>query len=49
MDEFDGIGGSYIEDPETGKRTLVERTKEPDRVTTQPQPAADQPAAPEGE
>lgn len=28
MDEFDGIGGSYIVDPETGKRTLVERTQD---------------------
>lgn len=27
-DEFDGIGGSYVVDPKTGKRTLVERTKE---------------------
>ena len=28
MDEFEGIGGSYIVDPKTGERTLVERTQE---------------------
>lgn len=28
MDEFEGIGGSYIVDPKTGKRTLVERTQD---------------------
>lgn len=27
-DEFDGLGGSYVVDPKTGKRTLVERTGE---------------------
>jgi len=25
-DEHDGKGGSYLADPKTGKRTLVERT-----------------------
>lgn len=50
MDEFDGIGGSYIADPKTGKRKLVERTQEPERVTAdQPQPATDEPADPQGE
>lgn len=43
-DEYSGQGGSYIADPETGKRTLVERTQEPQPVNDQPQPAADQPA-----
>lgn len=28
-DEFAGQGGSYVLDPKTGKRVLVERTKEP--------------------
>jgi hypothetical protein len=42
-DEFAGQGGSYIADPETGKRTLVERTQEP--AAQQPQPAADQPVS----
>lgn len=28
MDEFDGIGGSYVVDPKTGKRKLVERTQD---------------------
>lgn len=27
-DEFDGLGGSYVADPKTGKRKLVERTGE---------------------
>lgn len=49
MDEFDGIGGSYIADPETGVRTLVERTQEQQPVTEQPQVAADKPADPEGD
>ncbi len=38
-DEFDGQGGSYLLDPETGKRTLVERTEEPADVPAE-QPAA---------
>lgn len=29
-DEFAGQGGSYILDPATGKRRLVERTDHPD-------------------
>lgn len=28
-DEFIGVGGSYIADPVTGKRTLIERTGDP--------------------
>ncbi len=28
-DEFAGQGGSYTRDPKTGKRALIERTKEP--------------------
>jgi len=32
-DEYDGMGGSYAVDPETGLRVLVERTR----------PAEDQP------
>ena len=28
IDEFDGVGGSYVVD-ETGKRSLVERTFDP--------------------
>ncbi|MBS4019050.1 MAG: hypothetical protein KGZ68_12525 [Dechloromonas sp.] len=31
-DEFDGQGGSYVVDPETGKKTLVERTRPADEV-----------------
>lgn len=26
VDEYDGVGGSYLVDPKTGKRTLIERT-----------------------
>ena len=48
MDEFDGIGGSYIADPETGKRTLVERTQE-NQATEQPAQAADQPVDAKGD
>ena len=48
-DEFAGQGGSYIADPKTGKRKLVERTQEQQPVTDQPQPAADKPADPQGE
>lgn len=33
-DQFDGVGGSYVLDPKTGKRKLVERTAEP-----KPEPA----------
>lgn len=25
-DQFDGVGGSYVLDPKTGKRKLIERT-----------------------
>lgn len=28
-DEYAGQGGSYLLDPQTGKRTLVERTLDP--------------------
>jgi hypothetical protein len=27
LDEFHGVGGSYLLDPKTGKRTLIERTE----------------------
>jgi len=37
-DEFHGIGGSYIADPKTGKRKLVQRTEE------QAEPVAPAPA-----
>ncbi len=32
VDEFHGMGGSYLVDPETGKRVLVERTQEAEAV-----------------
>lgn len=28
IDEFYGVGGSYLLNPKTGKRTLVERTQD---------------------
>jgi hypothetical protein len=31
VDEFHGQGGSYVLDPVTGARTLVERTQEPEQ------------------
>lgn len=46
-DEYHGQGGSYVLDPKTGRRTLIERTQEPGTAeapatTTEaePQPAA---------
>ena len=48
-DEFSGQGGSYIADPKTGKRQLVERTQEPQQADEQPAPAAEQPVSQEGE
>jgi hypothetical protein len=42
-------GGSYVLNPKTGKRTLTERTQEPQQVTEQPQPAADKPSDSQGE
>ena len=42
-DEFEGQGGSYMLDPATGKRTLVERTEEPADVPAE-QPAAEESA-----
>lgn len=44
-DEYDGVGGSYLVDPKTGKRTLVERTDsiKPEKTEKQPivQPQSD--------
>lgn len=48
-DEFSGQGGSYVADPKTGKRTLVERTQEPQQVTEQPEQAADKPVDTQGD
>ena len=43
IDEYHGQGGSYLCDPKTGRRKLVERT-EPGQ--TQPQPEVTSDAAP---
>lgn len=43
-DEYAGQGGSYLLDPATGKRTLVERTEDP---ADRPAPAAPETDAPE--
>jgi hypothetical protein len=40
-DEFAGQGGSYMLDPATGKRTLIERTEEPETTTPAEQAAED--------
>ncbi len=37
-DEYDGMGGSYVADPKTGKRKLVERTNEPAPAPTDTPP-----------
>ena len=39
-DEFAGQGGSYLVDPKTGRRTLVERTSEPATPAAPVEPAA---------
>jgi hypothetical protein len=50
MDQFDGIGGSYIVDPKTGERKLVERTIDPNfQIPDQPVQAAEQPTDARGE
>jgi hypothetical protein len=38
MDEFDGVGGSYVLDPKTGKRVCKERTTMPDAEDKAPEP-----------
>jgi hypothetical protein len=37
LDEFHGVGGSYLLDPKTGKRTLIERTEptQPSDINTE--------------
>jgi len=41
-DEFAGQGGSYMLDPATGQRTLVERTEDPAETPAQAEkPAPD--------
>lgn len=37
-DKFEGQGGSYVIDPKTGERKLVERTAEPEQTPIEPQP-----------
>lgn len=39
MDENEGKGGSYIIDPKTGARRLVERTEEPPQTGSAPDAA----------
>jgi len=40
-DEFAGHGGSYLLDPATGVRTLVERTEDPAQTPAEQPAAAD--------
>jgi hypothetical protein len=47
MDQFNGIGGSYTVDPNTGERTLVERTQDPSFPVPDAQPV--EPAAPQSD
>ena len=42
-DENAGLGGTYLLDPKTGKRTLVERTFDPNEA--QPEVLTDAPAS----
>ena len=46
IDEYAGQGGSYLLDPKTGKRTLVERTAVPEPGQSKPQPVAPRAPAP---
>lgn len=49
MDDFQGIGGSYVVNPKTGKKELVERTQDPSfPVSDQPAKAAEQPTDAKG-
>ena len=36
QNDFDGHGGSYLADPKSGKRTLIERTQEASAVVAEP-------------
>lgn len=47
VDEFAGQGGSYVIDPETGRRVLVERTRGCDEAV--PQGDVSAPVAPQGD
>lgn len=40
MDEYHGQGGSYLLDPKTGKRTLIERTEPAQPSDPQPEVAS---------
>lgn len=47
QDEFSGVGGEYLLNPKTGKRTLIQRT-EPAQLST-PEPEVTSDAAPESQ
>ena len=47
QDEFHGIGGEYLLNPKTGKRTLIQRTEPAQLSTTDDEVLSD--AAPESE
>lgn len=44
-DEFAGQGGSYTQDPKTGKRTRIEEPTRTDELAVSVDPLADIPAA----
>lgn len=46
LDEYWGQGGTYLQDPKTGKRTLVERT-EPAVTASDAEVLTDGPALPQ--
>ena len=37
MDEYHGIGGTYLLDPKTGKRKLIERTEPAKPLNPEPE------------
>ena len=44
VDEYQGQGGSYLLDPKTGKRTLIERTEPATPFDPTPEELTDGPA-----
>ena len=44
VDEYQGQGGSYLLDPKTGKRTLIERTEPATPSEPTPEELTDGPA-----
>ena len=46
-DEYWGMGGSYLLDPKTGKRKLIERTEPANTLNPEPEELSDGSAIPQ--